>query len=39
MGAISTPVTERDVDDLADAIVARLAAMSGAARRIPAATR
>jgi len=39
MGAISTPVTERDVDDLADAIGARLAAMSGAAGRIPAATR
>ena len=39
MGAISTPVTERDVDDLADAIVARLAAMSGAAGRVPAATR
>jgi glutamate-1-semialdehyde 2,1-aminomutase len=27
MGAISTPVTERDVDDLADAIVNRLGAM------------
>jgi len=39
MGAISTPVTERDVDELSDAIVARLAAMSGAASRIPAATR
>ena len=39
MGAISTPVTERDVDDLADAIVARLAAMSGTAGRVPAATR
>ena len=36
MGAISTPVTERDVDDLADAIVVRLAAMSGAADRVPA---
>jgi len=39
MGAISTPVTERDVDELSDAIVARLAAMSAAASRIPAATR
>jgi glutamate-1-semialdehyde 2,1-aminomutase len=39
MGAISTPVTERDVDELSDAIVARLAAMSAAPSRIPAATR
>jgi glutamate-1-semialdehyde 2,1-aminomutase len=30
MGAISTPATERDVDELADAVVARLAAMTPA---------
>jgi glutamate-1-semialdehyde 2,1-aminomutase len=29
MGAISTPVTEQDVDDLADAVVGRLMSMSG----------
>jgi glutamate-1-semialdehyde 2,1-aminomutase len=29
MGAISTPVTEQDVDELADAIVGRLGVMSG----------
>jgi hypothetical protein len=27
MGAISTPVTEQDVDELADAVVGRLGAM------------
>jgi glutamate-1-semialdehyde 2,1-aminomutase len=33
MGAISTPATERDVDDLAAAILGRLAAMQPAASR------
>jgi glutamate-1-semialdehyde 2,1-aminomutase len=34
MGAISTPVTEGDVDDLADAIIGRLAAMQPAAATV-----
>jgi len=31
MGAISTPATEADVDDLAEAVVGRLGAMQPAA--------
>jgi glutamate-1-semialdehyde 2,1-aminomutase len=34
MGAISTPVTEGDVDDLADAMIGRLAAMQPAAATV-----
>lgn len=35
MGAIATPTTEADVDDLGAAIVARLAAMRTAPPRVP----
>jgi glutamate-1-semialdehyde 2,1-aminomutase len=35
MGAIATPATERDVDDLAEAVVGRLAAMSREAVPVP----
>jgi hypothetical protein len=34
MGAISTPVTEQDVDNLADAAIGRLGAMQPAAASV-----